>query len=661
MDTPDGGTAYDLAFPPDFAQSGFVYIGWNGPGKGTKKSKFSRITRYTFDAKRQTLDPQSGKTIIQWESDGHNGAALCFGKDGMLYVTSGDGTSDSDTDLMGQRPDTLLAKVLRIDVNGVSPGKQYRVPADNPYVDDARFAPETWAYGLRNPWRITSDPVSGQIWVGNNGQDLWEQAYLVRKGENYGWSVQEGGHPFAPTRSTGPTPIVKPTVEHHHSEFRSLTGGIVYRGQRHKDLVGAYIYGDHSTGSIWGIRHDGTKILWHKELAESTLKITGFTVDADGELLILHHAPEGQGGFFTLEPSPVVREANPFPRTLSASGLFTEVARHEMKPGVVPYSVNAPFWSDGLHKQRWIAIPGTERIEYRRTRGWNFPERTVIIKSFALEQIEGDPKSRKWIETRFLTKQQGEWRGYSYIWNDTGTDATLVSSRGMDQEYEVKTRTGVRKQTWHFPSRAECMVCHSRAANFVLGLCTVQMNRQEHDQNQMVALDQAGYLQVDWPGELRQFVVEQGRSQGLAGKALDDFVREHLPQPGQRTASPEVIADLLPKLVNPSEARHDLTARAKSWLHSNCASCHIEAGGGNAQMDLEYTTPLEKMRILNVKPIHQALSLPEGLLVMPGQPEKSLLLRRAEIRGAHQMPPIGSNRVDPLGSELLREWIKQLK
>src|SRR5207244_11110778 len=166
-----------------------------------------------------------------------------------LYVTSGDGTSDSDTNVTGQRTDLLLAKVLRIDVDhvgepsGVRPRRNYSIPGDNPYVDDKRFAPETWAYGLRHPWRMCSDPKTGHIWVGQNGQDLWETAMLVRKGANYGWSVMEGSHPFYRERKSGPTPIVKPTVEHHHSESRSLTGGVVYYGERYPDLQGAYLYG----------------------------------------------------------------------------------------------------------------------------------------------------------------------------------------------------------------------------------------------------------------------------------------------------------------------------------------------------------------------------------------------------------------------------------
>ena len=263
METPGEGTAYDIAFHPRWRENGFVYFGWNGKLPGND-GKHSAITRHTMSTKPPyTIDPASATTIIAWPSDGHNGAAVCFGKDGLMFVTSGDGTSDSDGNLMGQRTDSLLAKVLRIDVDRPEAGKAYSVPKDNPFIGAKDFVPETWAYGLRAPWRISHDAESGQLWVCQNGQDLWEQAFLVKGGENFGWSVMEGSHPFYPNRRAGPTPFTKPTVEHHHSEARSLTGGLVYRGKALPEIAGAYVYGDYSTGHIWAVRHTGKEIAWH--------------------------------------------------------------------------------------------------------------------------------------------------------------------------------------------------------------------------------------------------------------------------------------------------------------------------------------------------------------------------------------------------------------
>ena len=280
----DPAVVYSVCFHPRYEDNGYLYVGANAAWEKGQPKK-SQIVRYTVDRKPpHKIDPQSATTIIEWESDGHNGVAITFGLDGMLYVTSGDGTSDSDENVKGQGLDHLLAKVLRIDVDHPADGKAYSVPKDNPFVGQKNVAPETWAYGLRNPWRMTTDPKTGHIWVGNNGQDLWEQAFLIQKGANYGWSVYEGSHPFYINRKLGPHPVVKPTVEHPHSEARSLTGGVVYYGSKLPKLRGAYIYGDHSTGKIWGVKHDGQKVTWHKELADTPFNITAFALDADGEL-----------------------------------------------------------------------------------------------------------------------------------------------------------------------------------------------------------------------------------------------------------------------------------------------------------------------------------------------------------------------------------------
>src|SRR5690606_29472508 len=133
-------------------------------------------------------------------------------------------------------------------------GRAYSVPEDNPFVGTEGVRPETWAYGFRNPWRMTIDQSTGHVWVGNNGQDLWEQIYLVEKGANYGWSVYEGGHIFYANRIAGPHPVSKPLFDHPHSEARSLTGGIVYRGTKLPQLRDCYLYGDYSTGKIWAAK-----------------------------------------------------------------------------------------------------------------------------------------------------------------------------------------------------------------------------------------------------------------------------------------------------------------------------------------------------------------------------------------------------------------------
>lgn len=622
--------AYSLACHPQFEQNGYLFVGSNGPRKG--ETKHSRITRYTVSRQSPYLiDPESAVTIIEWKSNGHDGAAIAFGNDGLMYVTTGDGTSDSDGDVVGQRLDSILAKVLRIDVDHPDGDRPYSIPPDNPFLGIKDAVPETWAYGVRAPWRAHVDRVTGQLWVTQNGQDLFEQVYAVQRGANFGWSVWEGSHSFYPQRQLGPTPHTLPTFEHPHSEARSLTGGVTYYGQRYPELRGAIIYGDYSTGKIWAGRLNAQgQPEWNREIADTTLAITSFATDADGELLITDHQGAGKGGLYTLEVNPVdPASAKSFPRTLSASGLFESVKDHQMAAGVIPYSVNSPLWSDGSRKVRFIALPessGTDgqppQMTVHTTDAWSFPNGTVLVKSFALPlAAAGD---WRWIETRFMVRQENEWEGYSYAWNEEGTDAVLVEGAGRSISFRVQDAEGMEfDQTWRFPSRTECMVCHSRAAGYVLGLSTLQMNR-DHDyggvvDNQLRSLTHAGIL-----------------------KGLDK--------------SPQDCA----RLADPADEALPLESRVRSYLHANCAHCHVESGGGNSQMNLKFNAQLEATKLIGVKPVHHTFGLTDAELIAPGAPERSVLLHRMKIQSAGQMPQLARSLPDPQAIELLTKWIQSL-
>ncbi len=666
--------AYSIAFHPDFEHNGYLFVGSNGARSGGPK--MSRVTRYRMDPQPpHTLHGDSAEVIIEWESNGHNGAAVTFGLDGMLYVTSGDGTSDSDDNVTGQGLDHLLAKVLRIDVDRRGDNRAYAIPGDNPFVDQPDVRAETWAYGLRNPWRITTDRETGQIWVGNNGQDLWEQAYLIQRGANYGWSVYEGSHPFYLQRKLGPTPVSPPTLEHPHSESRSLTGGIVYYGDTFPELRGAYIYGDYSTGKIWAARHDGRRLLWQRELADTSAQISAFAVGPDGDVLIADHRGNKQGAFLKLERTPPETAAHEFPQRLSESGLFRDVASHDLQPGMIAYAVNAPLWSDGSYKERFIGLPESAgvdghppRIDVTSKWGWNFPDGTVLVKSFALEMEEGQPDSRRWIETRFLTRQEGEWVGYSYRWNEAQTDAELVQSEGVDQAFTVRTATGTRKQAWRFPSRTECMVCHSRAANFVLGVSTAQLNRPHGadgtGENQLETFERLGILRMPWKAAAIQQLRAQRQAQGDSAEAIDVLVKALGPIGNQRLAPPTSLwpqdVDAYPRLVDPYDEGADLTARARSYLHANCAVCHTNAGGGNSQINLEFGVSDEGAKMIGVKPVHHTFGIPDAQLVAPGDPARSVLLHRVAIRGRGQMPQLATSRADERAVNMLTAWIEAL-
>jgi len=667
---PIDGLPYGFCFHPDFLHNGYIYILYNGPM--AVRPRNNRISRFTIDRKTRGIDPASELVYLEWDSNGHNGGEPAFGPDGYLYCSTGDGSNDSDTDLRGQDITHLNSTMIRIDVDhpDAATGRPYSIPKDNPFLNTPGARPEIYAYGFRNPWRMCFDEKTGQLWVGQNGQDLWEQVYVVQRGANYGWSLYEGSHPFKPNRKQGPTPISPPTIEHPHSEFRSLTGGVVYYGDKFPDLRGHYLYGDFSTGRIWAAKHDGSKVVSDKEIARTTLQIVNFRALRNGDVLVLD---DGSGIYkLVATPKEAVAHQPPFPRKLSETGLFASTRDHVPAPGLIPYTVNSPLWSDGAIKERFIAIPGDGKIELTPARGWNFPDGTVLVKTFSLELDPGKAASRRRLETRLFTRQMGQWAGYTYVWNDEQTDATLAPAAGLDRTFEIRDPSadgGARKQTWHFPSRTECLVCHSRAANFVLGPSTLQMNKVHEyggvSDNQLRTLEHLGMFQVNDAEPAKKALRREGAAAGLKDEALNKWVEGRLPATDQRQyPSDDALLPVspveLPAIPDPFDKNADLNLRARSYLQANCAICHIEAGGGNSLMDLEFTTPPDKTRLFDVPPEHDTFGLPNARLISPGHPESSVLLYRLIIRGNGQMPPLASNASDARAIRLLTEWIKQM-
>ena len=629
---------YGVAFHPDFKHNGWMYVGCNGRSD-TLKQKCTKVLRFYVDQDNDyRCDPDSCSTVIEWPSNGHNGGDLVFGNDGMLYVSAGDGTSDSDAKHAGQDLSTLPGSMLRINVDRVGNDLPYSIPENNPFRGVPNARPEIWAYGLRNPWRITIDRITGDLWAGINGQDLWETAQVVRSGENYGWSITEGSHPFQTQQERGPTPIVPPTIEHPHSEARSLTGGHVYYGSKHETLRGHYVYGDYATGMIWAAKYVDGEVVSHFVVARTSLQISGFGVGHDGELMIVDYA----GGLYQLTSNS--RKASmSFPVSLSETGLYTSVKDHQVHPGLIPYQVNSPLWSDGAVKERFIGIPGRQSIEFKVGGSWDFPDGTVLVKTFSLpmhrsqEGVSGLPKLKR-VETRLMTRQQGEWFGYSYRWNENQSDAILVPASGIDQSFEVAALDGdhgVRQQTWHYPSRSECMVCHSRASNFVLGLSVEQTNlklqKGGETVEQLECLKQAGLFH---------------------GKPSDGGLDE----PFQFPEPPAELA----RLANPRDSGETLENRVRSYLHANCANCHVKEGGGNSKLILSVNRPLDKTGLVNVQPLHDTFGLRDAKLIAPGNPQDSVLLKRLSRRGNGQMPPLATSIVDPHATKLIEKWIREM-
>ncbi|HMF14023.1 MAG TPA: PQQ-dependent sugar dehydrogenase, partial [Gemmataceae bacterium] len=612
------------------------------------------------------VDPKSEKILITFMAGGHNGGDLHFGKDGYLYISTGDAANPNPPDVLdtGQDCSDLLSSILRIDVDSEDKGKPYRVPPDNPFVKLPGVRPEIWSFGFRNPLRMSFDRATGDLWVGDVGWELWEMVYRIQKGGNYGWSVMEGPQPVRPESRRGPTPILPPNYAFPHTEGASITGGYVYRGKKLGDLVGAYICGDWVTRKLWATKyernedakptpHEETglsfdspdKIVWHKELAQGNQRIVAFGEDHEGELYFIDY--DEKGAIYQIVPNEAVKDYKPtFPRKLSETGLFSSARDHVPAPGVVPFSINAEQWADHATAERFVALPQVSTVKMHDSPvsipgGFFsgqvfFPKDGVLAKTISLELEAGNPQSRKRLETQVLHYDGEAWHGYTYQWNDEQTDATLLPSAGGDRTFVVKDAKapgGTRKQNWHFHSRTECLTCHNPWAGHTLAFTLEQLNR-DHDYGGTVE------------NQLRAF-----QHAGIASFSHKDREGKH----EAPLASPPTV-----RLANPRDATAELDDRARSYLHANCAHCHRFGAGGTADLQLGYDVPLDEMKTVEVRPVQGTFEIHGAHILSPGDPYRSVLYYRMAKLGRGRMPHLGSEIVDERGLHLIHDWIRQL-
>jgi putative heme-binding domain-containing protein len=633
---PDCGgieAAYALTFHPHFNENRYCYICYVLRSKkgnqvlphGSRVSRF-RVSR--TDPLR--CEPASEKVLIEWRAGGHNGCCLKFGPDGCLYISTGDAADPNPPDPLdtGQDISDLLSSILRIDVDHADGGRPYRVPADNPFVGDKKARPEVWAYGFRNPWRMSFDRATGELWVGDVGWEQWELAYRVRRGGNYGWSVMEGPQPIHPSGKRGPTPILPPTIAIAHPEAASITGGYVYRGKRFPELVGDYVYGDWETRRIWANRVEKIGIGERRLLALTDQRIVAFAEDREGELTILDYL----GTLHRLVRNDSAQQNKAFPRKLSETGLFASVEKQTPAPGVLPFAINAEQWRNHATAQRWIALPGKQGITppdknelsffYDRR---VFPRDSVLANTIALEMERGNPKSLRRLETQVLHFDGKQWNGYTYRWNDAQTDAVLVDASGAEATFIVRDPQapgGRREQTWRFPARAECATCHNPWAGFTLAFNLPQLDRGD----QIRTLRRLGILPEP---------------------------------PSPEKGNPNEVKPPRP-LVNPHDESADLQERARSYLHVNCAHCHRLGGGGSTMIDVRHELPLRETHLMGERPAQGSFGIPAAQVVCPGDPCRSVLYYRMAKLGPGRMPHLGSNVVDEAGLALIGRWIGRM-
>jgi uncharacterized repeat protein (TIGR03806 family) len=665
-----------MAFHPEYGvpgstNRGYFYIFYqyspdpvDGPSRPPSETPgYNRLSRFTVPDGSLVADRNSELVLINqfdrhvW----HNGGALFFGPDGFLYLSNGDEGGANDQYNQTQKLNAgLFSGVLRIDVDmdptrshpirrqpvngGSLPSgwtlgsfsAHYYIPNDNPWQDPGGGTlEEFWAIGLRSPHRMTLDPPTGRIWLGDVGQGSWEEVSIIERGGNYQWPYREGDHSGPKSK---PNPLIgvdrPPVHDYGRTEGNCVIGGFVYRGSEHAAaLYGKYIFGDNGSGRIWALTYDGINpvtvtYLCNMPAGANYTGLSGFGVDHDQEMYLCKMG----------RPSKIYKLARtgvgppPPPSLLSQVGAFADLEDLTPAPGLVPFAVNSPLWSDGAVKQRWIAVPnngapyGTgESVGFSPTGEWSFPVGTVFVKHFELPIDETQPELRQRLETRFLVQAtNGTVYGLTYKWRADGSDADLLAG-SLTEQIAIQTASGVRTQTWYYPSRQDCLSCHTGNAGYVLGVRTCQLNgdfsypETGRTDNQLRAWNHVGLFNPP-----------------INESAIPTFNRT-------------VPVD------DPSAA---LEHRVRSYLDANCAQCH-RPNGVQGYFDARFDTPLASQGIVDGAVVN-SLGIVGARVIAPQNLDRSVLHLRVGSLDQLKMPPLAKNELDPDALDAIRDWVASL-
>ncbi len=621
---PDGGLI-QLVFHPDYPADPRVFVNYSVPGSFGEPNDII-ISSFNVQPGGATIDEFS-EVVFMTQPRGtyHQGGFLSFGPlDGFLYFGIGDGAPQTDPDNNAQNLMDFRGSILRIDVDpaSVPPGEVYGVPTDNPYAGNPRCGPvgnlspcpEIFAPGFRNPFRGDIDPVSGDIWVGDVGYTAREEIDKVIKGGNYGWNVYEGKLCREFSGSCTATNLIGPEVEFTHAGGQcAVIGGYVYRGGTIEALQGRYLFADFCTSKVSAVQYDTLGDPIEEILlpgGSGIGRINTFGKDNDGELYVvtgseIYKIVDNSGG----GPPPA-------PALLSQTGCFDVADPTNPAPGLIPYDINSALWSDGASKRRWMALAEGATVGIDAEGDFLFPPGTVLVKEFS---YNGVPH-----ETRlFVHHLDGIWAGYSYEWRNgvSGWDGYLLPA-GLVKDLDP----GIYGpgHTWTYPSRAECLRCHTDSANFSLGPEVGQLNRD-----------------MLYPSTMR------------IANELETL--EHI---GVFTTGLTPGIEDLPAYAELDQAHHSVDYRARSYLHSNCSGCHRPGEITQAPMDFRFSTPTSDINACNVTPVFGDLGVTGATILSPGNPGLSVTrLRDGSRDPLVQMPPLATAILHDEWLTLLDTWI----
>ena len=651
-----------VAFHPGFATNHFVFVWytWVKPGTvvGSPTTRpnpvlpdtyHDRLSRFTLDDNGVAI-PGSETVFVDLtdQTVWHHGGGMFFHPgNGFLYWTDGDNSVGDNDQIINK---SMYSGVFRIDVdcqggtvshapprqplNGVT--AHYYIPNDNPFVGQSNVLEEFFCLGLRSPHRMTYDPGSGRIFIGDVGESSREEIDVIEPGEsalNFQWNRCEG------TLGTMVEPYIGisrgPVLDYPHSDGRAVIGGYVYRGKEFAaDLGGKYIFGDNVMRIVWALDETTTPktkivlcVMPKGDGPNSGTDYTGlssFGTDADGELYFCQMSSIG-GRIYRLARGGPPPPKQTLPKLLSQTGVFADLPALQPAAGLLPYSVNSPLWSDGAVKSRWVALATNAVVGFASSGRWSFPAGTVFVKHFSLPVDDTDPKVLRRLETRLLVRDaSGAVYGASYKWRADNSDADLVNA-GFTEDVAVKTATGSRVQKWFYPGRQDCLTCHTSISGGVLGVNTRQLN---------------GDFVYPATG-IRDNQLRVWSHLALFDKPVAD---KNLP--------------LLPRLVNVTNTLANLNTRVRSYLDANCSHCH-QPGGAGAFFDARFDTPLAKQNLIN-GPVQNPLGIAGAKVIMPGDTNKSLLFHRVSMLGQNQMPPIAKNVIDDQAVAVIAKWISSM-
>lgn len=669
--------ATGLVLHPKFAEaeipehrSAFMFYRYKPEPEEWGELGFNRLSRFLWSETDQNFDPDSEEILIQQydRSTWHNGGGIFFGPDGYLYLALGDeGFAEFQASSTQRLDGGFFGGLLRIDIDKdpsrshpirrqpsseVSPptgwgdnfSQGYYIPNDNPWLDpDGGILEEYAAVGLRSPYSTHLDEETGTIWCLDVGSDKQEEFNHLEIGDNLQWPFKEGI--IESEDHARPQEIIGTDKEPIYSYDRSLGNAViaggVYRGDKFLSLSGKYLHADFTQNRVMALNYDTQDSdqpsldvlipdIRNLGLGLPEMNgITGLHVMKNGEVIltVMDGYPDVIGKFLTLKQKEILPDP---PAQLSELGVFKNLETLEPIDELIPYTVNAPLWSDRALKKRWMAVPNLEssqRIKFQQTGEWAFPEGTVFIKHFELPLTLDEPNGpTAKLETRFfILGKDGIGYGLTYKWNKEETDATLLRI-GDTENWDI-TEGGevVMSQEWDYPSRTQCLTCHNANAGYVLGVNTYQLNCEMEYMDMGLEMNQLEFLSQC----------------GLLDKSI---------------TAPEDF----PKAYPLDDGSVDLELRIKSYMAANCATCHRKGGVVDIEMDLRFSRPVELHNTIFEIP-SSLNSDYDNYLIEPGNHQGSELWQRDASLTENRMPPLSRNMVDQMYVDSLAKWIDGLE